>query len=130
MDIVTKKQLNILIQLAEADKHFAKVERDMIFRIAKERNFPEQMVTDLIRNPEPIDGLGALSPDQKLEYLTACINLMFADQRVFESELIFCKGIAIKLGFKKNVVDYLIENLAKASPEEIKTKVLKDYNMP
>ena len=37
MDIVTKKQLNILIQLAEADKHFAKVEREMIFKIAKDR---------------------------------------------------------------------------------------------
>ena len=29
MDIVTKKQLNILIQLAEADKHFAKIEREL-----------------------------------------------------------------------------------------------------
>ena len=52
MDIVTKKQLNILIQLAEADKHFAKVEREMVFRIAKQRNFAEGIVNDLIRNPE------------------------------------------------------------------------------
>ncbi len=129
MDIVTKKQINILIQLAEADKHFAKSEREMIFRIAKERNFPEETVTSLIRNPEPIDTLGALSQEQKLEYLITCINLMFADQRVFESELIFCKGIAIKLGFKKNVVDYLIENITKASLEEIRLKVFRDFGI-
>lgn len=129
MDIVTKKQLNILIQLAEADKHFAKVERDLIYRIAKERNFSVEDVDHLIRNPEPIDTLGALSPEQKLEYLLTCITLMFVDQRVFESELIFCKSIAIKLGFKKNVVDYLIENKDKATREEIRAKVFHDFSM-
>ncbi len=127
MDIVTKKQLNILIQLAEVDKHFAAVERDMIFKIAKDRNFSEEEVNSLIRNPEPIDSLGALSNDQKFEYLWACFSLMLADQKVFESELIFCKSIAIKLGFKKNVVDYLVENDGKLSWEEIKVVCFRNY---
>ncbi len=127
MDIVTKKQLNILIQLAEVDKHFAAVERDMIFKIAKDRNFLEEEVNSLIRNPEPIDSLGALSNDQKFEYLWACFSLMLADQKVFESELIFCKSIAIKLGFKKNVVDYLVENDGKLSSEEIKVVCFRNY---
>lgn len=127
MDIVTKKKLNILIQLAEADKHFAKVERDMILRIAQERNFSEEDVLTLIRNPEPIGSLGALSPDQKFEYLVECIDLIFADQRVFESELIFSRGIAIKLGFKKNVIDYLIDNLKKIDRNEVKATVFSDY---
>lgn len=127
MDIVTKKQLNILIQLAEADKHFAKAEREMIFRIAKERNFSEDDVNNLIRNPEPIDTLGALSNDQKFEYLVACMNLIHADHKLFESELIFCKSIAIKLGFKKNVVDYFVDNFDKKPIEDIKSAVFKDY---
>src|SRR5258708_36075610 len=103
MDIVTKKQLNILIQLAEADKHFAKVERDMIFRIARERNFPEDVVDNLIRNPEPIDTLGALSQEQKLEYLLTCVQLMFVDQKVFESELLFCKSIELNWASKRTL---------------------------
>lgn len=127
MDIVTKKQLNILIQLAEVDKHFASVEREMIFRIARERNFPEESVNSLIRNPEPIDSLGALSNEQKYEYLQTCFSLMRADQKIFESELIFCKSIAIKLGFKKNVVDYLVASVDKLSPEEVKAACFKDY---
>jgi hypothetical protein len=127
MDIVTKKQLNILIQLAEADKHFAKVEREMVFRIAKERNFPEEAVNEIIRNPEPIGTLGALSNDQKFEYLIECILLMFVDQKVFESEIIFCKSIAIKLGFMKNVVDFLSKNFANLSREELKKTVLTEY---
>jgi|SRR5690349_17645465 hypothetical protein len=127
MDIVTKKQLNILIQLAEADKHFAKTERDMIFKIAKERNFPEEMVNDLIRNPEPIDTLGALSTDQKFEYLMSTIEMIFVDQNVFESEILFCKNIAIKLGFKKGVIDFVIENYGKKTREEFKQILMREF---
>ncbi len=127
MDIVTKKQLNILIQLAEADKHFAKAERDMIYKIAHDRKFSDENVAELIRNPEPIDTLGALSINQKFEYLMACVDLMFADHKIFESELIFCKSIAIKLGFKKNVVDYIVETFDKISREELQRKVFADF---
>jgi len=127
MDIVTKKQLNILIQLAEADKHFAKIEREMIFKIARERKFPEDVVMDLIRNPEPIDSLGALSLDQKFEYLMSSIELVFVDQNVFESELIFSKNIAIKLGFKKGVIDYFVENYGQKSRDEFKEIAVKQF---
>ena len=127
MDIVTKKQLNILIQLAEADKHFAKIEREMIFKIANDRKFPENEVYELIKNPEPIDSLGALSPDQKFEYLISCIELVFADQNVFESEIIFCKNIAIKLGFKKGIIDFFMENFGKKDRKEFRETALHDF---
>jgi uncharacterized tellurite resistance protein B-like protein len=127
MDIVTKKQLNILIQLAEADKHFAKIERELIFKIARDRKFPEEEVNDLIRNPQPIDSLGALSLDQKFEYLMSSIELVFADQNVFESEVIFCKNIAIKLGFKKGIIDFFIENYGKRTPQEFKEAAISEY---
>ena|SRR5688572_4114800 len=127
MDIVTRKQLNLLIQLAEADKHFAKIEREMIFRIAKERHFSEEVVNSLIKNPEPIDSLGALSPDQKFDYLLSSIELVFADHNVFESEIIFCKSIAIKLGFKKGIIDYFVNNYSKKSTEELKQAALSEY---
>ncbi len=127
MDIVTKKQLNILIQLAEADKHFAKIEREMIFKIAKERKFPEEEVNELIRNPQPIDSLGALSLDQKFDYLISSIELVFADQNIFESEIIFCKNIAIKLGFKKGIIDYFIENFGTKPVQELKEAALSEF---
>jgi hypothetical protein len=127
MDIVTKKKLNILIQLAEADKHFATSEREMIFRIAKDRQFSEDIVNALIRNPEPIGTLGALSIEQKFDYLISCIELIFVDQKIFESEIIFARGIAIKLGFKKNVIDYLLENNSKKPTNELKSVVFQDF---
>jgi hypothetical protein len=127
MDIVTKKQLNILIQLAEADKHFAKIERDLIFKIARERNFSDEEVNELIRNPQPIDSLGALSLDQKFDYLMSAIQLVFVDQNVFESEIIFCKNIAIKLGFKKGIIDYFIENYEVKTRQEFREIAINNF---
>ncbi|MCX8492076.1 MAG: TerB family tellurite resistance protein [Cyclobacteriaceae bacterium] len=127
MDIVTKKQLNILIQLAEIDKHFAKVEKELILRLAKDRNFSEEEVNDLIRNPEPIDTLGALSNEQKINYLYTCLDLIHVDNKIFESELIFCQSIAIKLGFKKNVIDFLVGNFDKKLTEDTKKAVFDEY---
>ena len=127
MDIVTKKKLNILIQLADADKHFAKVEREMILKIATDRGFPDAIVNDLIRNPEPIGTLGALSESQKFKYLSDCVELVFADNQIFESELIFCRGIAIKLGFKKDVVDFMVKERNSMSKEELKKRVFTEF---
>lgn len=99
----------------------------MIFKIARDRHFPEETVNDLIRNPEPIDTLGALSTEQKFEYLISTIDLIFADQNIFESEIIFCKNIAIKLGFKKTIIDYFVENYGKKSREDLKQAALREY---
>lgn len=127
MDIVTRKQLNILIQLAEADKHFSVLERDRIFEIAEKRNFPIEAVRELIQNPEPIGSFGALSNDQKFEYLYSCIDLMLIDEKIFDSELIFCIDIAIKLGFKKDVVIFLKDQLHSHSMVSLKQIVFDRY---
>jgi len=127
MDIVTRKKLNLLIQLAESDKHFARSERELIYRIAKDRNFSEDEVNELIKNPEPIGSLGALSIDQKLDYLLTSIQLMFADQKIFDSELTFCRNVAIKLGFKKGIIDYFVENFEKKSREDLRLTALQEF---
>jgi hypothetical protein len=71
--------------------------------------------------------MGALTMDQKFDYLQSCIELIFVDQKIFESELIFGRSIAIKLGFKKNVVDYLVENNSQKPLNELKNKVFDEF---
>ena len=127
MDIVTKKQLNILVQLAEADKHFAKSERDLIVKIARDKNFPEDELNSMIRNPEPIGTLGALSNEQKFNYLLACVDLIFVDHKVFDHELIFGRNIAFKLGFKKGALEFLIDNREKLGPSQLKSQLFSDF---
>ncbi|UII21090.1 TerB family tellurite resistance protein [Fulvivirga ligni] len=127
MDIVTRKQLNILIQLAEADKHFDDQEKELILKIAKLRNFPEDSVKELIKKPEPIGTFGALSDNQKFEYLYSCIELMMIDEKIFDSEIIFCIDIAIKLGFKKDVVHFLRDEIKSKSKEELRPIIFQRF---
>ncbi len=129
MDIVTRHKINILIQLARADKDFAGEERQKIYEIAREQNFSEEAVTQLIDEPEPIGTLGALSENQKVDYLLKAIELMYADHKILASEVTFTKNIAVKLGFKTPVVDYLVENYPKTVVEELKNHVLRDYTL-
>lgn len=128
MDIVTRKQLNILIQLAEADKHLAQIEKDRIFEIARARQFPIEELKELIRNPEPIGTFGALSPSTRFEYLITCVELMLLDKKVFNSEIIFCKNVAFKLGFKPTVIDFLVENFESHSRKELEQVVFTIYS--
>jgi len=127
MDPVTKKLLNILIQLAQADKHFAKAEREMIYSLAKENGISEEIVNEIIKNPEPIDPMGTLTQEQKFNYLFSIIDLIFADHNIFESEKVFCKAIAMKLGFRKDVIDFFITQFGKSTQEEMKAEVLNRF---
>jgi hypothetical protein len=53
--------------------------------------------------------------------------LIKIDHNIFESEIIFCKNLAIKLSFKKSVVDFILEKSGVLSKNEIKETTLKDY---
>ena len=55
------------------------------------------------------------------------IDLIFVDQNIFESEILFSKNIAIKLGFKKSIIDYIVEHYGKKSREDFKQAALKEY---
>jgi hypothetical protein len=127
IDIVAKNHLNVLIRLAYADKNCIDLEREMIFDIGRKRNFPDSYIDKLLQNPEPIGTLGALSLNQKLDYLLDCVDLVHIDLKVLECELNFCSEIALKMGLKKNVIEFLIENRMSLSREELIAKVYNEF---
>lgn len=132
MDIVTRKQINILIRLAMADKKVTKEERKMIFDLASEKNFPKETVEFLFEQQEPIGTLGALSENQKFEYLYNAICLMKVDRDISQSEVTFCEDIAIRMGFRKDVIRMLsdqveVEKRRSADFESLKSQVYAYY---
>jgi hypothetical protein len=109
MDIVTRQQLNVLIQLAKVDKDFAKVEERLIHQIAEKYGFSRKEVQKMINDPEPIGSFGALSDFKKFEYLYNLVQLVLADNRIHPSETIFCQSLAIKMGYQKDVINGMLE---------------------
>lgn len=114
------RRLNILIQLAEADKHFATVEKEMIYKIAESNGSTREVVNELIRNPTAIGNLDDLSENDQFDYLWTCARLIFVDQKVFDAELNFAKNIAVKLGFQSEIIDFMVKVYDRISFENIK----------
>ena len=109
MDIVTRQQLNMLINLALADKEFVPKEKRLIFKIAKDKGFARRKVTEMMEHTEPVGTFGALTPDQKFEYLYNAICLVKIDHKIPQSEMMFCQDIAIRLGYNIHVVNILLD---------------------
>ncbi|UXE67602.1 MAG: TerB family tellurite resistance protein [Chryseotalea sp. WA131a] len=101
---MVKDQLNVLINLAARDNMVAEKESKVIHLIAKANGVSEEEVNAMLRKPQPIGNLDALTEDQKFENLYHLIQLMKSDGQVFKSEINFCEQVAEKLGYKKGVV--------------------------
>ena len=112
MDIVTRQQLNILIHLSEKG---SAPEQDLIDRIATECDFPEDELNQLKRSPEPIGSLGALSANQKFEYLYSIVEMMIIGHVEVQNEVLFCEQLALDLGFNRAAIQLLRNEITHAS---------------
>ena len=106
-----KAELNVLINLAASDNHVADRESKLIYIIGKANGIPNDEISQMIKNPQPIHGVDSLTPDQKFEHLYNLIQLMKTDGQVFRSEVVFCEQIAEKLGYKKAVVGEISQHV-------------------
>ena len=102
-----KKELSLMIQLAISDQELSQREERLIYSLGNLLDVPENEIKDLIKNPEPIGPIEALSNDEKFQYLYIVIQMMKIDGQIFKSEIEFCKNVAEKLGFRKKVVAQL-----------------------
>jgi len=132
MDIVLKAQLNLLIHLAMVDGEVSDQERQMITQIAEKNNFDSFDLETMFRYPKPMESFGALSNDAKFDYLYQVVRLMNIDDDMDKRELLFCQDMAMRLGYRKEVIDELWEALVNDSElqmdrEALKTKVQR-YN--
>ena len=128
---MVKEQLNVLIQLAASDNQVADKEAKLIQMIGQSNGVTQEEIDEMLKNPErPIGNLSMLTPDQKFEHLYHIVQLMKIDGQVFKSEIVFCQGIAERLGYKKGVIAELSSRIFSdpsitADREMLKTKAQK-----
>lgn len=106
-----KTELNILINLAASDSKIEERESKLIHMVAKANGISKEEVADMIKNPQPIGTISALTSDEKFEHLYYLIQMMKMDGQVFKSEITFCEQIAEKMGYKKGVVGELSQHI-------------------
>lgn len=108
MSFNKKSELNILINLAASDNKIEDKEAKLIQMIGHANGFTKDEITHMIQNPEPIEEhITGMTSDEKFEHLYHLIQMMKMDGQVFRSEIIFCEGVAEKLGYRKGIVGEL-----------------------
>jgi hypothetical protein len=111
MNIILKKKLSILIHLAGIDGEFANVEKSFIKEICNRNDVSSLEFEQLVRNPDPIASLGALSYAKVVEYMSDSLSLMIIDGKIRQSEVLLCEDIGLRLGYQKKHIDVVIEKL-------------------
>lgn len=106
-----KSELNILINLAASDSTIEEREAKLIHMVGKANGLTKEEVDELIKNPQPIGTISALTSDEKFEHLYYLIQMMKMDGQVFKSEITFCEQIAEKMGYKKGIVAELSQHI-------------------
>lgn len=106
-----KAELNILINLAVSDSKIEDREAKLIHMVGQANGMSKDEVTEMIKNPQPIGAMNALTSDEKFEHLYYLIQMMKMDGQVFKSEVTFCEQIAEKMGYKKGVVRELSQHI-------------------
>ncbi len=122
MDPILRKKLSILIRLAGIDGAFVQKEKAFIQEICQRQGVSKEECNDLIKNPEPIGSLGALTYNKAVEYMADSLSLMLADRLIHPREVLLCEDIALRLGFPKKEIDRIIEQL-KEHPESSEKEV-------
>jgi len=122
MNPLLKKKLSLLVRLADADGEFVNVERSYIEEIALRNGLSQKELSQILDNPEPIVGLGALSYEKSVEYMCDSLSIIAIDHKILPSEVLLCEDIALKLGFTKNGIDSVISKL-RAKPELSSAKI-------
>ncbi|MEN8247704.1 MAG: hypothetical protein ABFS32_02130 [Bacteroidota bacterium] len=103
-----KKQLNILVQLAKADRDYDQEEKLFIRDFGKKYNISRSELEEIERNPDYFTDISTFTLDEKVEALYNAVRLAKVDRRILPNEIIYCQEIAYKLGFRRSVIDAIL----------------------
>ncbi|GEM_PF-1256398 len=121
MELAQRAHLSLLVHLAKVDDDFAVVEEDMIRNIAQDYGVTNEVIDELIDEPDEIEDLEAIVKDIDLKFRSIydCIQMMLIDGIVHQKEISFCNMIAEKFGYSRDLIQYLTDHRYDSS-EQVK----------
>lgn len=123
MDIKTKNKIDLLVGLAAVDNNFHTLEKRIINEVLQHYNAENYVIKPVFDNFKLLHEADQLDDKEELLYLA--LRIILADQNKHSDEIAFVKVLALKLGFRPEIVDY-ISNNGLSSFEEFKS-ILSGY---
>jgi uncharacterized tellurite resistance protein B-like protein len=123
IDFQKKKQLSILVNIAMVDEQFADLEKEAIRKISSSYGATDEEMEQVFSSPRINESLAPMSVTDKMDFMMDCMLVILADNLVTTSEEAFAIMVAKKLGFKMEIIQFLIDN-KDADRTEIKNRML------
>jgi uncharacterized tellurite resistance protein B-like protein len=123
IDFQKKKQLSILVNIAMVDEQFADLEKEAIRKISRSYGATDEEMEQVFSSPRINESLAPMSVTDKMDFMMDCMLVILADNLVTTSEEAFAIMVAKKLGFKMEIIQFLIDN-KDADRTEIKNRML------
>jgi uncharacterized tellurite resistance protein B-like protein len=110
-DASAKSHIKNLIEVAEADGHFAQVEKELLKSIAKRNGFSEKQISEIHKNLEKIKLEIPQDSKARFHRFYDLIHMMSIDNEIHDEELKLCSQLALRFGYHRDNVEDLIKSI-------------------
>ena len=110
-----KSFIKILSSLATIDNDFDKDEKALLIEMAEEWGVSENELDDIVNSSEMPNIEAPKNENDRFEELAALIGMMMIDGKIFEEEFQLCSLVAMKFGFKPDIVNTIIADILERS---------------
>lgn len=124
LDFQKKKQLGILVKIAMVDEQFAEVEKEAIKKISQSYGASPKELEEIFKAPHINESLAPMGVSEKIDFMIDCMLVILADDMVTASEEAFAITMAKRMGFKKEVISFLIDK------KSVDRSLIKDQMLP
>ncbi|QTV04844.1 tellurite resistance TerB family protein [Faecalibacter bovis] len=107
-----------LVYLASIDGHLDKRELDIINKIAQKLRLTNEDMERIFFRPNSVKFVIPIDNKEKVKQLSELVMLMLSDSNIDDRELLFCRAVADKLGFKDIIIDEILRIIFEGSAKE------------
>ena len=111
-----KSHLRNLIALAKADGNLHAEEEKMLYKMGEKYGLKDRQIASLIRSEKSTSVNIPETHDQKMDQLHDLVLMVYADGIVEDSEVEFCQDLMVQFGFKKEIVEWMIDMFNQGNP--------------
>lgn len=128
-----KDHIKNLVALANSDGFMHENERALIYRLGENYGLKERQISKIIEANTEAELFVPEKDNDKMDQLFDLLLMVYADGVVDDNEIVFCKDVVNKFGYKESLVDKLIDLFKKGDPipadwESVKIELIKDYS--
>ena len=114
-----KSHLKNLVALAKADGHFHDQEKEFLFKMGIKYQLKPKQVEKILESEEPVELMMPDTLHQKIALLYDTVGMMMADGVIDEREMVFCRKMFRKFGFKDELIHDMIEQARRNALDDL-----------